>query len=94
MIYTLSRNCIHSIFFENVVDRMVEEVYHRDLFKFQNVSLLEQVAKMEDISKLEAYDRDEQIEKTYQEIINEKSSIFSQLAAVTGITSSFEGGGQ
>ena len=94
MFYVLSLEYLHSEFFESVSDRMVEEVYHLDLFKYQDVSLFYEVEKLEDISKFDRDKREKVIEYTYNHILEEQcqghSGLMSALSAATGLTSSME----
>lgn len=90
LVYTFTQNYIQRRFFENLLDRMVEEVYHRELFRFQNVSLFEQVRKLEDLQRLVNDDGlDEQIDKVYYSLTKESDGLLSSLAGVTGVTGSF-----
>ena len=79
------------MFFESVLDRLVEEVYHQELFEYQNVSLLNQVAKMEVLKGLTEEDRHAAINKTYNTIIKGSSGLLDELAAATGVTGSHNG---
>ncbi len=89
MKYTFTNNIIQSRFFENVLDKMVDEVYHQDMFRFQNVSILNKVEILEDISDMSDEQRSEQINQTYLAITKEKEGLFSELSAATGLTGSF-----
>ncbi len=89
MIYTLSDEYIYSSFFKNILDRMVEEIYHHDLFEFQNVSLFKEVRNIVDLSKLDSKLRNEQIKETYNSIISDKDGLLAELSAATGITRSY-----
>lgn len=88
--YTRTRDSVQKMFFESVLDRLVEEVYHRELFEYQNVSLLEQVERLEDIRMLDAEQRDAQIDKVYKQITREQDRLFSELSAATGVTESYD----
>lgn len=92
MVYTYTHNYIQSRFFENLLDRMVEEVYHQELFRFQNVTLFEQVRKLEDLQRFAKDDSlDEQIDKVYYSLTKESDGLLSSLAGVTGVTGSYGG---
>lgn len=90
MDYTSAVDKIQRNFFENLLDRMVEEVYHQDLFRYQNVSLLEQVKKLDDLKVLEPQQRYDQIKRVYQTIITDKEGLFAALSAATGVTGSYD----
>ncbi|MBQ3546622.1 MAG: DUF262 domain-containing protein [Lachnospiraceae bacterium] len=89
MIYTLSDEYIYSSFFKNILDRMVEEIYHHDLFEFQNVSLFKEVRNIVDLSKFDSQLRNEQIKEIYNSIISDKDGLLAELSAATGITRSY-----
>ena len=89
MIYTLSDEYIYSSFFKNILDRMVEEIYHHDLFEFQNVSLFKEVRNIVDLSKFDSKLRNEQIKEIYNSIISDKDGLLAELSAATGITRSY-----
>lgn len=86
--YTFTTDKIQRKFFENLIDRMVEEVFHQDLFRYHNVSLFEQVKKLEDLSGMDPQQRYEQIKRVYHTIINDKEGLFAELSEATGITGS------
>lgn len=88
--YTFTTDKIQRKFFENLIDRMVEEVFHQDLFRYHNVSLFEQVKKLEDLSGMESQSRHEEIGRVYQRIINDKEGLFAELSEATGITGSLD----
>ena len=95
MMYTSARDFIQIRFFENLLDRMVEEVCHQALFRFQDVSLLEQVKNLEDIRGLDGDDkRIDAIKRVYDTLTKEYSSLLSGLAAATGVTGSLDMGGE
>ena len=91
MIYTFTPDNIQRKFFENLLDRMVEEVFHQDLFKYHNVSLFEQVKNLDDLSGMDAKQRYEQIKRIYQLIITDKEGLFAELSEATGLTGSHDG---
>jgi hypothetical protein len=76
------------MFFESVLDRLVEEVYHRELFDFQNVSLLNHMDSLKDLKGLNEEQRQAQIDKAYKAITKEKEGLISELSAATGVTGS------
>ena len=83
--YTFTTDKIQRNFFENLIDRMVEEVFHQDLFRYHNVSLFEQVKKLNDLSGMESQQRYEQIKRVYHTIINNKEGLFAELSEATGL---------
>ena len=76
------------MFFESVLDRLVEEVYFRERFEYQNVSLFSQVEKLENLKGLNDEQRQTCIDKYYNAIIKESEGLFSELSAATGVTES------
>ena len=68
---------------------MVEEIYHHDLFEFQNVSLFKKVRNIVDLSKFDSQLRNEQIKEIYNSIISDKDGLLAELSAATGITRSY-----
>lgn len=86
--YTFTTDKIQRKFFENLIDRMVEEVFHQDLFRYHNVSLFEQVKKLDDLNGMEPQKRYERIKRVYQTIINDKEGLFAELSEATGVTGS------
>lgn len=88
--YTFTTDKIQRKFFENLIDRLVEEVFHQDLFRYHNVSLFEQVKKLDDLSKMSAQHRHEHIKMVYQRIINDKEGLFAELSEASGITGSLD----
>lgn len=91
MDYTRTSDEVQRMFFESVLDRLVEEVYQHELFEYQNVSLISQVAKMEDLKGLGEEERLVAIDKAYNAIIKENDGLLSELAAATGVTGSHDG---
>ena len=84
--YTQTANQVQSMFFESVLNRMVDEVCHREVFLFQNVSLLKQVAKLDDIRMLDQEQREERIGQIYNAITKENNGLLAELAEAIGIT--------
>ena len=88
LIYTQTQNLIQSMFFENLLDKMVEEVFHSDLFDYQNVSLFDKIDLLEDLSCIADDQLNERVDCVYNEIIKDNDGLLSDLSAATGITSS------
>lgn len=88
--YTFTTDKIQRKFFENLLDRMVEEIVHQDLFRYHNVSLFEQVKRLDDLRSMDAQQRHEQIKRVYQTVITDKEGLFAELSAATGITGSMD----
>jgi hypothetical protein len=86
MAYTQTDNQVQSMFFESVLNRMVDEVCHSEVFLFQNVSLIKQVAQLEDIRSLDQEQREEQISKVYYAITKENNGLLAEMAEAIGIT--------
>ncbi len=86
--YTFTTDKIHQKFFENLIDRIVEEVFNQDLFRYHNVSLFEQVKKLDDMSGMNSQQRFENIKRVYQTIITDKEGLFAELSEATGVTGS------
>lgn len=84
--YTQTGNQIQSKFFESILERMVDEVWHKDVFLYHGVSLIEQVKHMDDIRMLDQEQREERIGQAYYAITKEKSELFAELAEAIGIT--------
>lgn len=87
--YTFTENDIERMFFESVLDKMVDELYYKDIFTNQNVSILTQVASIGDISKNADNKREEAIHDMYINITKGDNKLFSELSAATGVTSSY-----
>ena len=88
--YTFTTDKIQRKFFENLLDRLVEEVFHQDLFRYHNVSLFEQVKKLDDLRSMDSQRRHEHIKRVYQTVITDKEGLFAELSAATGITGSMD----
>ncbi|MCR5064921.1 MAG: DUF262 domain-containing protein [Bacteroidales bacterium] len=84
--YTQTNNPIQRKFFENVLNRMVDEVSHREVFLFQSVSVIDQVEQLGDIRIMSEEQREEQIEKVYYSITKENNGLLAELSAAIGIT--------
>ena len=89
LVYTKTQNLIQCQFFENLLDKMVEEVYHPDLFESQKLSLFKQVMRLEDLRTVNDKERDEKIDKVYFKVINGTEKLMSDLSAAAGITGSY-----
>ena len=59
------------MFFENLLDKMVEEVFHSDLFDYQNVSLFDKIDLLEDLSCIADDQLNERVDCVYNEIIKD-----------------------
>lgn len=88
LIYTQTQNLIQSMFFENLLDKMIEEVFHSDLFGYQNVSLFDNIDSLEDLSGIADDQLNERVDYVYNEIVKDNEGLLSDLSAATGITSS------
>lgn len=84
--YTQTTNQVQSMFFESVLNRMVDEVCHREVFLFQNVSLLKQVAQLDDIRMLDQEQREERISQIYNAVTKGNNGLLAELAEAIGIT--------
>lgn len=87
--YTKAKDPIQCQFFENLLDNMVEEVYHQTLFKSQNISLFGHIMKLEDLRTVSDDKLSENIDKIYSNIINDTEGLMSNLSAATSITGSY-----
>ena len=88
MVYIQTQNNVQRMFFESIIDRLTEEVFHHDLFEFQNVSLFDKVNKLDDLNGLCDEEREAYIDRVYNAIIKENEGLFSELSAVLGVTGS------
>ena len=75
--------------FEGVLDRMVEEVYHQDVFLLQDFTLFDMVAKLEDLSGLDKEEREKRMRLIRNEIVHGKTDLLSGLSVATGITGTY-----
>ena len=89
LIYTQTENLIQSMFFENLLNKMIEEVFYNDLFYYQNVSLFNKIHLLEDLSDINTDQLSVKIDCAYSEIIQDNNGLLSDLSAATGLTGSF-----
>ena len=89
LVYTQTQNLIQSMFFENLLDKMIDEVFHLDLFGYQNVSLFDKITQLEDVSDVEVEILNERVDSVYTGIIQDSNGLLSDLSAVAGLTGSF-----
>lgn len=90
IMYTQTKDYIQSLFFENVLDKMTEEVYFYSSFVHQNVKLLDKVKMLEYIYATNQEEMENYIAETYHRLIHEKDGLLSELAAAKGLTSSIK----
>ena len=89
MVYAESMDKDVRMLFEGVLDRMVEEVFYQDEFKFQGFTLFDQLDKLEDLSGLEAEEREKRMKMIRNEIVHGKTDLLSGLSVATGITGTY-----
>lgn len=82
--YTETENWTQRQFFENLLDKMVEEIYHPELFKMQNLSILKHIERLDVIS--DSDNRSSRINEMYNHIITDEKKLMSELSAATSIT--------
>ena len=75
--------------FEGVLDRMVEEVYHQDVFMHQGFTLFDMVAKLEDLRGLKEDEREKRMLIIRNEIVHGRTDLLSGLSVATGITGTY-----
>lgn len=85
--YTKTHDYIQREFFINVLDCMVDEITFQELFKYQNVSLIEKVMSLEDVPD---ENPEEFISNMYNSIINERSYLMEELIALKSVKGSIE----
>lgn len=88
IMYTHTKNYIQSRFFENVLDKMVEEVYLYPLFVRQNVKLLDKAKTLKYIHATDQNDVEGYIAEVYHTLVSEKDGLLSELTAATGLMNS------
>lgn len=86
--YTHTKNESQKQFFETLLDKMVEEVYHKELFDTQNISILKNVEKLESIYNDSIDDLTSKIDDIYARIVNDEKELMSNLSAITSLTGS------
>ena len=89
MVYAESMNKDVKMLFEGVLDRMVEEVYHQDVFLLQDFTLFDMVAKLENLSGLDKEEREKRMRLIRNEIVHGKTDLLSGLSVATGITGTY-----
>ncbi len=89
MVYAESMNKDVRMLFEGVLDRMVEEIYHQDVFMHQGFTLFDMVSKLEDLSGLDENEREMRMKMIRNEIVHGKSDFLSSLSTATGITGTY-----
>ena len=90
IMYTQTNDYIQSRFFENVLDKMIEEVYLSSLFVHQNVKLLDKAKMLKYIYATNQKEIEDFIAETYNQLIHEKNGLLSELTAATGLTNSIK----
>lgn len=90
IMYTQTNDYIQSRFFENVLDKMIEEVYLYSLFVHQNVKLLDKAKRLKYIDATNQEEIENIIAEAYQQLIREKDGLLSELTAATGLTNSIK----
>lgn len=88
MEYTKTRNVIQSRFFKNVLDWMVEEIYNPNLFKYQNVNLIDKTKMLECVCGQSTEEIEEFISNIYNRIIQESGGIMAELMAAKSVMGS------
>ena len=90
IMYTQTNDYIQSRFFENVLDKMIEEVYLYSLFVHQNVKLLDKAKRLKYIDATNQEEIESIIAEAYQQLIHEKDGLLSELTAATGLANSIK----
>ena len=90
MVYTHTSNPVQRMFFESVLDRMVEEVFNQDIFDQQNVTLLDAVSRLKDLDQTDTEHLEQQIDQYYNYIIEGYGAVLAEMSAATGVTGSME----
>lgn len=86
--YLQTNDKVAKMFFGNLLDHMVEEIYHQETFMLQNFSLFDQVEKLEDLSALSEKDKEIMMKRVYDASTHGGSDLLSDLTAATGLTGS------
>lgn len=89
LVYAESMNKDVKMLFEGVLDRMVEEVYHQDVFMHQGFTLFDMVAKLEDLRGLKEDEREKRMLIIRNEIVHGRTDLLSGLSVATGITGTY-----
>lgn len=88
MEYTKTNNAIQSRFFKNVLDWMVEEIFNPNLFKFQNVNLIDKAKMLEFVCCKNMEETEKFISNIYNRIIQESGGIMAELMAAKSVMGS------
>lgn len=88
MAYAQTDNKVQKMFFESILDRLVDEVYHQESFKLHDFSLFKRINELYDLNELE---KDEEkvtakINEVYDSSVNGENGLLSDLSVATGIT--------
>ena len=86
--YTKTSNEVQKMFFESVIDRLVEEVFYPADFKLQNLSLFDEMNKLKDLKFVDKELVEAEINSAYHYIVNGDDGFFSNFSAASGITGS------
>ena len=89
LVYAESMNKDVKMLFEGLLDRMVEEVYHQDVFSLQGFTLFDMVAKLEDLSGLKEEEREKRMLAIRNDIVHGRMDLLSGLSVATGITGTY-----
>lgn len=89
LVYAESMNKDVRMLFEGLLDRMVEEVYHQDVFMLQGFTLFDMVAKLEDLRGLKEDEREKRMLMIRNEIVHGRTDLLSGLSVATGITGTY-----
>ena len=89
MVYAESMNKDVRMLFEGVLDRMVEEIYHQDVFILQDFTLFDTVAQLEDLSGLGEDEREIKMKMIRDEIVHGRTDLLSSLSVASGITGTY-----
>ena len=89
MVYAESLNKDVRMLFEGVLDRMVEEIYHKDVFLLQDFTLFDMVAQLEDLSGLGEEEREMRMKMIRNEIVHGRTDLLSGISVATGITGTY-----
>ena len=89
MVYAESFDKDVRMLFEGVLDRMVEEIYHQEVFRLQGFTLFDLVEDLEDMSGYDQEEREKRMKIIRNEIVHGRSGLLSGLSAATGITGTY-----
>ena len=85
--YTKTQEYIQSLFFVNVLDYMVEEIFNQKLFNFQNVKLIEKTMMLENVPENNS---EQFISNVYNHITHESGGLMEELIAAKSVKGSHE----